>query len=529
MPGFFSNIIDQAQNAVQSSPLANKLPGGHNRPASPGVQDPNTANTTLSGIRGSSTFAAINHQFRTLKEQYGDSTPYQRMITTSKGVIMDFDGVGKDAKANSKELYIWGQTETEDLKDVTDRLAYFQFVQGSLAESLAKKLNAARLPLKNLRDKEDTLAARRNIRNNYELNIAKLETSSGNQKKINELEELLRKANIDDDPLEKEVQILERKAIKESEHAKWEAFREYGEKLAILAQASEQLLQVLPSLPPSPTRKYEGGKDTAALRAAVQKALDNWKPGQTDFPVKHDAVDLDRSDTKSFGETHANELSTIGQPAPSSSRPKGSGGTTLHDPPVPIPTTSQDTSSKLASSPPVSAPPLQPESLNLSPAPLPAPTITPSDTTPAISHTSGSDPIDPPAKFPQVTPTVAETGVPKSAGPDGPGPASGSLLDVKADHGSQGGAPGNASGSTPKPYESAEDEKKRLEREERERVLNQGPSATPPKFATAEEEKKRLEREEREKILADGGNANPAPGSEKPDENQDDLPPYKEF
>lgn len=118
MPGFFTNIIDQAQSAVQSSPLANKLPLGHNRPASPGVQG---SNTTSPGIRGSSTLATLNHQFRSLKEQYSDSTPYQRMITTSKGVIMDFDSLAKDAKANSKELYVWGQTETDDLKDGASR------------------------------------------------------------------------------------------------------------------------------------------------------------------------------------------------------------------------------------------------------------------------------------------------------------------------------------------------------------------------------------------------------------------------
>lgn len=50
--------------------------------------------------------------------------------------------------------------------------------------------------------------------------------SSGNDKKIKELEQLLKRANTEDEPLEKEVQILERKAIKESEQAKWEAIRE---------------------------------------------------------------------------------------------------------------------------------------------------------------------------------------------------------------------------------------------------------------------------------------------------------------
>lgn len=277
----------------------------------------------------------------------------------------------------------------------------------------------------------------------------------------------------------------------------------------------------MPSLPPSPTRKYEATQETAAIRAAVQKSLDSWKPGQVDFPLQHAAVDLSRSDTKSFGETHANELSTIGFSASNHHS-----GTTLHDPPVPAPgpalTMPQPTSSKLATSPLVSSPPLQPESLNLAPAPLPTPRISSSDTT-AISHTSVSGPIDPPAKLPQITPTIAETGVPKSAGPDGPGPVSGSLLEVMAGHDSQGGAPGHTTGSTSKTYESAEDEKKRLQRLERERILEQGPSTPAPKFETAEEEKKRLERE---RLLASNSNTNPAPGSGNPD--QDVPPPYQE-
>ena len=117
MPNFLSNIFDQAQNAVQSSPLANKIPMGHHRPASPGAQNTNNTSTSTSTTHKSSTFAAINHQFRTLRQQYGDSTPYQRLITTSKGVVMDFDSIAKDVKANSKELYMWGQTESDDLKD----------------------------------------------------------------------------------------------------------------------------------------------------------------------------------------------------------------------------------------------------------------------------------------------------------------------------------------------------------------------------------------------------------------------------
>lgn len=41
----------------------------------------------------------------------------QRIITAEKGVALDFDSIGRDSKAQSKELYTWGQTEAEDLKD----------------------------------------------------------------------------------------------------------------------------------------------------------------------------------------------------------------------------------------------------------------------------------------------------------------------------------------------------------------------------------------------------------------------------
>lgn len=46
----------------------------------------------------------------------------QRIITLEKGLAIGFDGVARDAKAQSKELYTWGQTELEDLKDGMDVL-----------------------------------------------------------------------------------------------------------------------------------------------------------------------------------------------------------------------------------------------------------------------------------------------------------------------------------------------------------------------------------------------------------------------
>lgn len=111
---------------------------------------------------------------------------------------------------------------------VTDRLAYLNFVQGSLASSLAVKLDAARSSFKNLRDTETTLAPRRNIRAGIALQISRVEhdQQKGDEKRLDGLREQLRKAEAEDSDQEKQVEILKRKAVRESEQQKWDAIRE---------------------------------------------------------------------------------------------------------------------------------------------------------------------------------------------------------------------------------------------------------------------------------------------------------------
>ncbi|THH16845.1 hypothetical protein EW146_g3871, partial [Bondarzewia mesenterica] len=140
------------------------------------------------------------------------------------------------------------------------------------------------------------------------------------------------------------------------------------------------------------------------------------------------------------------------------------------------------------------------------------------------------------------TPTVAETGVPVSAGAGGPGPSSGSLRDIKAPPsdpriGSLSAAstvPGIPEKAplppSPQPppvestgkFESAEEEKKRLEREERERLLQGADRDASTSHESAEDEKKRLEKEERERVLR-----GETQGDKKPD--SDGPPPYQDF
>ncbi|EIM92971.1 uncharacterized protein STEHIDRAFT_117891 [Stereum hirsutum FP-91666 SS1] len=592
VPGFLSSFADKAQSAINSTPLAQHIPGA--RPVTPNTSG--GASGDASGNTGGAknhTLEQLQHHFRTFQQQYtSTSTPVQRIVTTGKGVALDFETVNRDAQANSKELYTWGQGDAPDVRDISDRLAFINFVSGSLSNGLALKLDAARAPFKQLRDKETALAPRRTARAGLQSQIGRIEAGQekGYEKRLVDLRAQLTKAERDDEAAEREFEILKRKALKESERLKWEAFREYGEKLSLLSQASESILTHLPSVPGS----YNSTEETGAIRATLQHALDHWKPGQVTLSASEGA-NLDRSHTRSFGETHARELAHINptQPSPTTlpvtppptsmtfadakstetvTTAKSPSLDGVHVPaPVPLQT------SALSSSPsnpgsnnkisPIAIPSAGPRSsqpkssaintatLNTAPANIPN-----SASPPAGGVLSPKDTVDPTSTdavtVPSVTPTVAETGIPVAASPNGPGPSSGSLRDLKPSSPTgqahrdstssmssisavtHGGAAlptlseetrtpaGGLIGDAQPKFESAEEEKKKLQREERERLLHEeSSSAGPPPFESAEEEKKRLEREEREKILHAAGGPNPDVG--KP--GDDGPPPYQDF
>ncbi|KAI0004322.1 Eisosome component PIL1-domain-containing protein [Russula compacta] len=516
VPGFLSSIADKAQTALNNTPISQHIPsltGASSTPTDGGSAHKNY------------TLEQIQHQFRQLQQNYSPTSPVQKIITAGKGVALDFDGLSRDARAQSKELYLWGQKEHSDVKDASDRLAFLNYTSGSLASTLSVKLNTARTPLKELRDSEVTLVQRRNVRNGLEYQISRVENGQerGYEKRVAELKEQLAKAESDDEPIEKQHEILLRKALKESELQKFQALREYGEKLALLAQAAESVLAILPSIPPSSNQPYTGVEETGSIRASLQYALDHWKPGQVSLSAPAEAI-LDRSNTGSFGVTHAEELKRIETVESQNNQQRGTAESPVHDSspaskpdtssapvqaPVPVPLQG----SHSASSPPSSlqtqhgsfnsplaaastSPSINPAALNNEPAPIPLGSPPVAVTLPGSADTE--------AKVPTVTPTVAETGIPVSGGAGGPGPSSGSLGDIRSPtSGSSQGAPSIAdtpvpkegsSDNPPRRYESAEEEKRRLEREARERLL-QGDAAAPsavssvPAYGSASGEK----------------------------------------
>ncbi|KAG1761889.1 hypothetical protein EDD22DRAFT_1030307, partial [Suillus occidentalis] len=267
------------------------------------------------------------------------------------------------------------------------------------------------------------------------------------------------------------------------------------------------VIAALPPIPPSPSSPYTGAQETGATRAALQHALDTYTPGNTYFAAPSGA-NLSRADTQSFGESHASELSSL------ASNPGSNAG----HPGVPITPPPHEKSRDASHSPPI-----DPRTLNLSPAPIPedqSPICCP------VAAVGERDSLSP-VVIPAAAPTVAETGVPVAAGASGPGPASGSLRDIRRASDAAGPRSGGLPGNSPfddlygQSHETAAEEKSRLEREERERVSAAGTSR--PEHESAQEEKSRLEREERERVLASADAHNEAK------DGSDELPPYKDI
>lgn len=255
----------------------------------------------------------------------------------------------------------------------------------------------------------------------------------------------------------------------------------------LLSQAATPIIAVLPAIPPSPSAPYTGGKTTGAVRASLQRALDDYKTGYINLPLPQvSESDLSRSDTRSFGESHANELSSIDSEVSSLSA--------AHATPL-------SSAKPLPSSPQSPSLPINVNNLNFSPSPV---HISAAETVP--------DPGNSAQTIPAVTPTIAETGMPLNADVSNPGPSRGSLLNIRHQESTPSTTPVFGSGQK---YESAEEEKKRLaaayrQQDSTEATAQEPSQAAPTPQSEDTEQKKGLEGEEQEKT------------------EHEDLPPYEE-
>ncbi|BGP17418.1 hypothetical protein JCM10213_003299 [Rhodosporidiobolus nylandii] len=409
--------------------------------------------------------SSVPHQLRQQAvrinpSQLQETLQLQLTIKALAGVVQDVNSLAREEQVFSKQLYTWSKEEAADIADISDRIALFHFKQSEIEAEAAVKVEQSRALLKDIRNFENDLVPRRRNAATLTTKLAALRKETPSKKSDEQVAKLtseLQTLEAENATFEASFDTLKRSKLHEAFALQFAALRERGEKLAIVGGYGELLLQTMES--GGFGSEYKGKDTTARVKAELEDALKSWQPSPP--PQLRDPSGsgfLNRSDSRSFGATHASQLSQLdatSQPVFSSSdnstipaahgrvvppvppHPHQQQSQGQHDPfhdshaPLPASSLSSTGPPPLPARPPSPLPPSVANSGNF-PINL-SPTARPSAADLAVSSPPHemSIPLPPPGVDPHspagmapAEPTVAETGSPRVGTG---GPASGQL------------------------------------------------------------------------------------------------------
>lgn len=202
------------------------------------------------------------------------------------------------------------------------RMAYLQYVTGELHASHAKAVEQSRVLLKDVRNLETDLLPRRRHRATLAARLQALEASPKPKDRdpatLTALHAELEELEQDLATFEASLAAVRRAKLAESARVRYAAQRELGEKLAIVGRWGELLVDALDGVEGAGEEYRYGGRErTAEVRAGVAEAIGGWSAERAYVPRPvldrvASSGGLSRHDTRSFGSTHASQLSLVG-------------------------------------------------------------------------------------------------------------------------------------------------------------------------------------------------------------------------
>ncbi|GAA5825471.1 hypothetical protein JCM3770_001844 [Rhodotorula araucariae] len=378
--------------------------------------------------------------------QFSETLALQLTIKALSGCVQDRVALAREEQVFAKQLYQWSKDDSgADVVDTCDRLAWLAFKSSELEQDAAHKVEESRAVLKDIRNMENDLVPRRRNVKQLAARIAALEKEGAASKKADGKHgEQLAKLRAEHAQLEAETAtfeasfaVLKRQKLHEAFTLQFAAQKELGEKLALVAGYGELLLQGMETK--GAGDEYTGKDRSAQVKVELEEALASWtpSPGPKLGEQSQDSASLfTRSDTRSFGETHAPQLSELDSHSVGSSSPApASHHRIVHPPPLATLHSEAilDTSSSRAVPPvpphPASIPPPLPArggarspgssavagGINLSPTSPLLPSSSPPHAAPAPVAVAVDLPppgVDATPGLAPAEPTVAETGAP---------------------------------------------------------------------------------------------------------------------
>ncbi|POY72156.1 hypothetical protein BMF94_4793 [Rhodotorula taiwanensis] len=239
--------------------------------------------------------------------QHAETLQLQLLVKSLSGVVQDRTSLSREQETYAKNLFLWSKDDKgDDLVDICDRLAFLEYQTSEVEKDAAKKLEESRTLLKDIRNFENDLVPRRRSQQNIATRIATLQkeasaaTSRKSDRKLDEqiskLQAELSAVAAENTTFESSFAVLKRTKLHESFALQFQAQKELGEKLALIAGYGEVLLRGMETDGTGPD--YSGKERTARVKAELEAALKHWSFGDTHASVLGDeTIADDRSET----------------------------------------------------------------------------------------------------------------------------------------------------------------------------------------------------------------------------------------
>ncbi|KNZ49965.1 uncharacterized protein VP01_466g8 [Puccinia sorghi] len=253
--------------------------------------------------------------------QAPETLKLQLLIKAHKSLLLHSETLARDSHLVSKQLYLWACDEPDQaLKDIGDRLAYMNYQVGDLQQQYSKTLEKSRTDLKEIRnlerDRDKSLQAQ--LHKLLQDPRPKPDTSEKISSMTAEHAVVIQKIQ----ETEALIPAHKRRLIKSSYRLQFQALREMGDKLMIISQFGDLLLDELQD---DPHLQYAAQHRTAQIKGAASQLLTDYKGPVFSRPngdlanfhldspsqIAGGSSSLHRTDTRLFGETHPHVLADL--------------------------------------------------------------------------------------------------------------------------------------------------------------------------------------------------------------------------
>ncbi|QEL59953.1 sphingolipid long chain base-responsive protein PIL1 [Candidozyma auris] len=202
-----------------------------------------------------------------------------QLVKMEKNLMRSIEITSNERKETAKQLSLWGESNDDDISDITDKLGVLIYEIGELEDQFIDRYDQYRITLKSIRDIEGSVQPSRDRKQKITDQIAYLKYKDPQSPKINVLEQELVRAEAESLVAEAQLSNITREKLKTAFNYQFDSTREHAEKIALIAGYGKALLELLDESPVTPgeTRPaYDGYEASKQIIIDCENALANW-------------------------------------------------------------------------------------------------------------------------------------------------------------------------------------------------------------------------------------------------------------